>query len=163
MTMNRTLILLAIGVLAAVPSAIAGDDAGQPSRPNFSIYQARVKQHRQGAQGNLVEGEEDLRKVILGWHAIPNAAAYEICHQCVGRIEEATGVERGDAEIGTIHATTPDHTCGGEPCLVMPNAPLGYNTFHLRYKTDEAGMWSPWSEMKRYNVKDVGHLTHEEL
>ena len=158
--MNRSLALLAFGALAAFPRVIAD---GQPSRPDFSIYQARVKQHRQGAQGNLVEGEEDLRKVILGWHAIPGVVAYEICHQCVGRIEEATGVERGDADIGTIHETPPDHTCGGEPCLVLPAAPLGYNTFHLRYKTDEGGLWSPWSEMKRYNVKDVGHLTHEEL
>uniref|UniRef100_A0A6U4HP11 Lipoprotein n=1 Tax=Minutocellus polymorphus TaxID=265543 RepID=A0A6U4HP11_9STRA len=159
--MNRILPLLAIA-LSACPSAVtAGDE--QPSRPEFSIYQARVKQHRQGARGDLVEGEEELRKIILGWHAIPSAAGYELCHQCVGRIEEATGVEMGDAEIGTVHATTLQDTCGGEPCLVMPGAPIGYNTFHLRYKTADNGIWSPWSEMKRYDVQDVGHLQHEEL
>ena len=41
-------------------------------RPNF-IGTARIKQHRAGANGDLVEGEEHLLKAIIKWDAIPNA------------------------------------------------------------------------------------------
>eukprot|EP00561_Arcocellulus_cornucervis_P007510 CAMPEP_0185810934 /NCGR_PEP_ID=MMETSP1322-20130828/7193_1 /TAXON_ID=265543 /ORGANISM="Minutocellus polymorphus, Strain RCC2270" /LENGTH=51 /DNA_ID=CAMNT_0028507271 /DNA_START=66 /DNA_END=218 /DNA_ORIENTATION=+ len=51
--MNHRITLLLTLALSACPVTIAGDE-----RPEFSIYQARVKQHRQGAQGDLVEGEE---------------------------------------------------------------------------------------------------------
>ena len=42
---------------------------------------ARVKQHRSGPNGDLVSGEEELRKIIITWKAVPNAAKYEVCHQ----------------------------------------------------------------------------------
>lgn len=131
-------------------------------RPEFSIYQSRVKQHRAGAAGDLVKGEEELRKIILGWHQIEGSDVYEICHQCVGRINEGTGEEvEGKEEIGMIHPISPEHTCGGQPCLIMPAAPLGQNTFHLRFKKD--GNFSPWSTIRNYNVGDVGPIEHEEL
>mmetsp|Transcript_23005 Transcript_23005/g.33953 ORF Transcript_23005/g.33953 Transcript_23005/m.33953 type:complete len:170 (-) Transcript_23005:64-573(-) len=135
--------------------------AADIARPEFNIYQARAKQHRRGAEGKLVEGEEHLRKIILGWYRIDGAEAYEICHQCVGRIDENTGVEIDDS-IGTIRRGGEITTCGGQPCTVLPAAPIGYNRFHLRYQTKD-GDWSSWSKVKNYKVEDVGHLEHEEL
>ena len=151
--MARSFLSLLLLVFSAVVAAI--------DRPDFSIYQARAKQHRHSS-GQLVQGEEELRKIILGWYAIPEAKAYEICHQCKGRIDESTGNEISiDGQekdgIGTVHRTTPADTCGEQPCLVMPAAPLGYNRFHLRYQSG-GGEWSPWSKSVNYNVKDVGHL-----
>jgi len=133
-------------------------------RPKFSIYQSRVKQHRQKtATGDLVAGEEHLRKFILGWYSIPGAEAYEVCHQCVGRVDESTGGEiEGKEEVGTVHPSEITMTCGGQPCLIMPGVSMGYNHFHLRYQI--GGEWSPWSDVRNYNVgKEIGTVDHDEL
>jgi hypothetical protein len=141
---------------------LGGVAAAALDRPEFSIYQARVKQHRSGAAGDLVEGEEHLRKIILGWHGIAAAEAYEICHQCTGRIDEDGMEVAGEEALGTVHPLTKDNMCGGEPCLVLAAAPLGFNRFHMRYQ--KGGDWSPWSAVKNYDVGvDLGHLQHEEL
>ena len=144
-------------------------------RPEFKIYQSRVKQHRSGATGQLVEGEEELRKIILGWYEISNALEYEICHQCFGntnniRIDEQTGkdllTDTYDATdgSGTIHKISIDTKCGGQPCLVLPSAPIGQNTFHMRYKAgeDNSPKWSLWSKVKIFNVDKENLGTMEE-
>ena len=95
-------------------------------RPEFSIVQSRVKLHCEiSAAGNLVQGEEHLRKVILGWHPIPGAEAYEICHQCLGKINEYTGEELSTPTDHELIPFSVDFTCGGNPCLVLPGAPMG--------------------------------------
>lgn len=165
---SPTLVLPSLLLLTLLTISAAA--AAALDRPDFSIFQARSKQHRHSS-GDLVEGEEELRKIILGWHAIPDAEAYEICHQCSDWIDESTGSEidshdeTDENKAGTVHRTTPANTCGGEPCLVLPAAPLGYNRFHMRYQTAAGGRaWSPWSKSVNYNVGDaLGHLKHEEL
>ena len=131
-------------------------------RPDFPLT-ARVKPHRAGATGELVKGEEDLRKIILQWDKVPLAEGYEICRNCMN-IDDETGEETADNEDGKLLTVGlgPEFTCGNRPCLVMPGAPLGYNRFNLRVKVH--GEWSPWSEHRNYNVGDVfGTIEHEEL
>lgn len=130
-------------------------------RPKFDL-RARVKQHRAGAMGNLVPGEEELRKIILSWDHYPNVAGYEVCHNCI--IDEDTG-ERNTNEEGTIIEIAIDDggQCGGKPCLVLSGAPIGYNVFHLRYLTHREGEWSAWSKHRNFHVQEVGYVDHEEL
>mmetsp|Transcript_13327 Transcript_13327/g.20208 ORF Transcript_13327/g.20208 Transcript_13327/m.20208 type:complete len:207 (-) Transcript_13327:223-843(-) len=152
-----TFLLLLLPLLKSV-SAVTDE------RPNFQIFQSRAKHHFTRA-GEKVEGEEELRKVILGWYAIPGAEEYQICHQCVGRIDESTGrinePEDGVAQAGRIQTVSIHFQCGGHPCLVLPAAPLGFNHFHLRYK--KGGEWSLWSTVRNYNVGEIGPMEHQEL
>eukprot|EP00546_Thalassionema_frauenfeldii_P001971 CAMPEP_0178934440 /NCGR_PEP_ID=MMETSP0786-20121207/23863_1 /TAXON_ID=186022 /ORGANISM="Thalassionema frauenfeldii, Strain CCMP 1798" /LENGTH=170 /DNA_ID=CAMNT_0020612221 /DNA_START=66 /DNA_END=578 /DNA_ORIENTATION=+ len=132
------------------------------ARPEFHISAARVKRHFvKGSNGDLVEGEEHLRKVILIWHDVTDAKLYEICHQCRGAVDESTGI-MVDPSIGRTLKDDYIKTCGGKPCIVMPAAPLGYNRFHMRYQNN-TGDWSPWSRFKNFNVQEPGHMEHEEL
>jgi hypothetical protein len=131
-------------------------------RPHFVNVDARAKQHRKHT-GGLVGGEEHLRKIILRWNKIPDAEAYEMCHNC-RNIDEATGsVTSDDLDAGTIIPLEVGrkNECGGIPCMVMPSAPKGYNKFNLRVKKD--GEWSAWSENRNYNIQEPGQLIHEEL
>jgi len=113
---------------------------------------ARVKQHRSGAGGDLVEGEEELRKVIVTWDKAYGASSYEICHNCVLNAS-------GDLIEGVAQSANSE--CGAQPCSVHPAAPLGYNTFQVRAKTG-AG-WSEWGTQRKFFVDEVGHVDHEEL
>mmetsp|Transcript_41453 Transcript_41453/g.49731 ORF Transcript_41453/g.49731 Transcript_41453/m.49731 type:complete len:150 (-) Transcript_41453:412-861(-) len=105
---------------------------------------ARVKQHRAGAEGNLVIGEENLRKIIISWNEI-RGASYEVCHMCsLGE----DGVH--DPSVGTL-IPAPD-TCGGKPCSVFPGAFIGLNSFRVRAST--GGEWGAWSDERRFEVGD---------
>ena len=171
-TLNNLLLLAIMCVMAAgwiTFSFLHGADAASiisQERPNF-IGTARIKQHRAGANGDLVEGEEHLLKAIIKWDAIPNAERYEICHHCNDYIDEETGVADDnvtdedsikdiyDIEIGG------KNTCGGQPCLVMPGVPKGNNQYHLRVKID--GEWSLWSKHQNFFVSEPGTFEHVEL
>ena len=136
-------------------------------QPDFVIFQSRVKRHFQRS-GELVGGEEHLRKIILGWYGIPQAQDYQICHQCMQPIDNNdTDESKGDltrtidetVTMGTIMDTA---MCADQPCVVIPAAPMGWNHFHMRYMVD--GEWSPWSTAKNFNVgEELGSIDHEEL
>ena len=131
-------------------------------RPDSSSITGRVKPHRAGATGELVDGEEHLRKIIVQWSPVPGAVEYEICHGCTN-IDDETGEETGDVSGKVISVGIGEQfTCGNRPCLVMPGAPLGYNLFHLRVKVGDE--WSLWSEHRNFNIGDTfGTIEHEEL
>lgn len=137
--------------------------AATADRPNFTAT-ARVKQHFHHT-GELVDGEEHLLKIIVKWNSIPEAEAYELCHNCHFIVEE-TGEEKGGRnwnEDGSIIPIPIDgkFTCGRQPCYVMPAAPKGNNKFHLRVKKN--GEFSLWSNYQNFNVQEVGNFGHEEL
>src|SRR6056300_1503412 len=104
-------LVLLLSLLFAPAVVIAAD------RPTFHGT-ARVKQHFHKT-GDLIKGEEELRKLILKWDGIPNAQAYELCHNC-NNIDEATGREVGEID-GTIYPIEIGgrFVCGGQPCNVM--------------------------------------------
>ena len=128
-----------------------------PARIPESDIIARVKQHRAGATGELVKGEEDKRKIILSWNRIAGAEAYEVCHEC--DIDDDTGSR--DGELGTVTPIPITQTCGDRPCMVFPGAPLGYNRFNVRVQV--GGEWSAWSKHRNYFVEEIGVVEHEEL
>jgi hypothetical protein len=149
-------------------------------RPELHLT-ARIKQHRQGASGDLVEGEEELRKIILNWDPILNAKAYEICHLCSSIIDSHSGKRRqddGEEEDGgdggtVISIPVGRHgECGGMPCLVVPGVPLGWNTFHLRVQLtsndteddDDDDRWSLWSPVRNFHVHPevLGSVDHSD-
>ena len=105
-------------------------------------------------------GQEHLRKIILQWEKVQEAAAYEVCHNC--EIEDLTGLRSEDC-IGDVLDIPIGRagTCGHGPCMVMPAAPIGYNKFHLRVKV--GGEWSLWSRHRNFNVQEPGRVEHEEL
>lgn len=119
--------------------------------PEINV-RARVKQHRAGQHGDLVEGEEELRKIIVSWANVEGYVEYEVCHNCEFS---------ADGELIEGEASSANDTCGGLPCYVKPGAPIGYNTFRVRVKTGEG--WSEWGTQGRYNVGEVGHAEHDEL
>lgn len=145
-TMKKTLAILS---LTTFTFAFA-------ERPQLD-EKARIKQHRSGARGELVEGEEDLRKIILSWPQ-QGDNEYEVCHNC--NIDEDSG-ERRSASTGVIIPIPLGQECGSRPCMVMPGAPLGMNTFHLRVREDNE--WSAWSKGRNFNIVDPGTIYHEEL
>ena len=128
-----------------------------PSRISESDITARVKQHRAGPTGELVEGEEDKRKIILSWDHIRGAEAYEVCHEC--DIDDETGTR--STQFGTVTPIPTTQTCGDRPCMVFPGAPLGYNRFNVRVQV--GGEWSAWSKHRNYFVEELGFVDHEEL
>ncbi|KAL7527595.1 hypothetical protein ACHAXR_002027 [Thalassiosira sp. AJA248-18] len=143
---------LAVGIVAAV------------DRPNF-VGTARVKQHMHRT-GELVEGEEDLLKIIVKWDSIPHAESYELCQDC-DHIDEETGAETGAVEDGIIHSVGigKEFTCGGQPCKILPGTRRGHNKFHLRVKTAN-GEVSAWSKHQNFDVQEpgtFGHVDREEL
>lgn len=129
------------------------------NRPNF-VGTARVKQHMHSS-GDLVEGEEDLLKIIVKWDHIPGAEGYELCHNC-NHIDEESGTEVGGAD-GIVYpiGIGGKFECGAKPCSVMPGAPKGHNKFHLRAIV--GGEMSPWSNYQNFNVLEPGSFEHEEL
>ena len=133
------------------PAIILGQE--DPLMPLVDMS-ARVKQHRSGASGDLVEGEEELRKIIIQWDSIPGAMSYEVCHNCE--------VVEGSPQPGEIHAVDLDMIRSGRPVFIKPGAPLGKNTFHVRAKLD-GGTDGPWSKERVFNVNEPGNALHEEL
>ncbi len=125
-------------------------------RARFDIYQSRVKKHMYRS-GEIIPEEADLRKLILGWHAVPDAEGYEICRNCLDLIDDATGEERTSSD-GSIsdRIMKADLQCGGHPCIVMPGVSLGDSSFHLRYSI--GGELMKWSKSKTYDIGDFGHI-----
>ena len=120
---------------------------------------ARVKQHRAGASGDLVPGEEDLRKIIIQWDSIPGALSYEVCHNC----DVVEGVPQASSSGGdSIHTVGVDMIRAGRPVFIQPGTPLGKNTFHVRANFD-GGTNGPWSQERIFNVNEPGNALHEEL
>jgi hypothetical protein len=117
---------------------------------------ARVKEHRFGANGQLVPGEEGMKKIIIQWNEIKGAIAYQVCHNCRKTDED------GVLEPGEIHFVSLTATRAGRPAFMKPGAPLGRNTFHVRASVEE-GKWGPWSEERVFSVQDPGNAHHEEL
>lgn len=119
---------------------------------------ARVKEHRRGASGDLVEGEEDMRKLLLQWESVPDAIGYEVCHNC----DHDDG---GEGEIIPVGVGRKFEK-GARPVLVRANVPFGRNSFKVRVSLKE-GEWGPWSEPRIFYVDrdalgQVDHQ-HEEL
>jgi hypothetical protein len=149
----------------------AENPAEAPERPQFDL-QARVKQHRRGAEGSLVPGEENLRKIILSWDRVENAEAYEVCHDCHDIINDDTGIissktttpllvdKDGIVKVFPL-AVGRAFECGMRPCLVLPGAPIGYNRFHIRVKVGSE--WSAWSKHRNFLVAEPGAVEHQEL
>jgi len=158
-----------IGMVMMVNAQEEEQDGGYADVPRSSLsLSARVKEHRKGAEGKLVHGEEELRKVILSWTPVKGAVSYQICHQCQDYIDKDTGklkdgVDESDL-ADKLHKVGlgPEHTCGGEPCLVLPNSPLGWNHYHLRVRLER--LWSVWSKQHNFKVStELGYVDHEEL
>lgn len=122
-------------------------------------FSARVKEHRAGANGDLVAGEEGQRKIIIQWDSIPGALSYEVCHNCQVTGEEGV-LEPGEA--GKIHTVNVGDVRAGRPVFVKSGTPIGRNTFHVRasVKEDE---WGPWSKERVFNVNEPGNTVHNEL
>ncbi len=118
---------------------------------------ARVKEHRFGATGDLVVGEEAMRKIIIQWNEIPGALAYEVCHNCQTTNQEGVLV----LEPGEIHPASPSAQRAGRPVFVRSGTTVGRNTFHVRASVEE-GKWGPWSEQRIFYVKDPGNALHDD-
>ena len=113
-------------------------------------------------------GEDHLRKIIVQWETVPEALEYQVCHNCVFH----DGNDNDEDEEMTIHvvAVGREGECGGRPCYILPGAPLGRNTFHVRVRTsttttsgNDEVLWSEWSEPRNFNVDQIGKTEHEEL
>jgi hypothetical protein len=154
---SLSLVLHSIIILVVVTA----QQQAAPPVPEMD-HSARVKQHRQGARGDLVEGEEDLRKIKIQWKPVEDALEYQVCHNCV--FDEYSPEEESVTSVSVGR----EGECGGRPCFVLPGAPQGRNTFHVRVRTttgDNADVvWSEWSEPRNFNVGDhIGETYHEEL
>jgi hypothetical protein len=181
-------------IIAVVVGAEPNSNNEKGSEEPYSLFRpelhltARIKQHRQGATGDLVEGEEALRKIILNWDPIVNAKAYEICHQCAASINSHTGErqQEEDEDVDSLDGTVisvpvgRDGECGGLPCLVVPGTPLGWNTFHLRVQfmvsddkkttttttteEEKEDGWSLWSRVRNFHVhpERLGTVDHSD-
>mmetsp|Transcript_30717 Transcript_30717/g.37515 ORF Transcript_30717/g.37515 Transcript_30717/m.37515 type:complete len:154 (+) Transcript_30717:90-551(+) len=119
---------------------------------------ARVKQHRAGAVGDLVIGEEHMLKIIVKWPPMRPALSYEICHGC--HVIDSTGERLEDEETaGKVYPVDPHSTCGGDVCHVFKDVPKGKNRFNVRVLTPNG--WSVWSEHVNFNVVEPGNPEHE--
>ena len=128
--------------------------SASPSLPHPSILPSvRVKNHFHRS-GELVEGEQHLRKVILKWTSFPGATRYEVNHVHPHEQNEYVHVTPIDIE----------HTCGGAPCHVKPACPIGRNGFSVRALVrggeedgaEEDGAekeeWTPWSPVVHFDI-----------
>jgi len=124
---------------------------------------ARIKQHRFGASGQLVDGEEEMRKIIIQWNPIPGAISYDVCHNC-RVLEDSTGPQpdEGGTGGGGLYLVNIDMTRDGRPAFVKSNTSLGKNTFHVRANLD-GGKTTAWSQERIFNVNEPGNAVHEEL
>ena len=123
---------------------------------------ARLKQHRAGATGELVPGQEHLLKLTVFWNAIPDAQIYEVCLNC-----EIHDNERLDPTVGRLEVSDPQQTCGGRQCFIWPGADPGVNRVHVRVRTSDDRV-SRWSDPGNFEVAadKIGfteHIPHEEL
>ena len=119
--------------------------------PDIDIT-ARIKQHYVGGtNGDLVEGEEDMRKIIIQWEAIPGALEYQVCHNCIPTETD-----------GDLHTVPITQTRGGRPMYIKKDAPLGMNSFQVRVSLAE-GELTEWSKQRNFNVDEPGSVHHEEL
>jgi hypothetical protein len=142
---------LALVISLLFPASILGNEDALTPLVDFS---ARVKQHRFGASGDLVEGEEEMRKIIIQWDAIPGAVSYDVCHNCP--------IVEGSPQSGEMHSVSVEAQRAGRPVFIKPNTPLGKNTFHVRANL-AGGTNGPWSKGRVFNVDEPGNAVHEEL
>eukprot|EP00588_Corethron_pennatum_P020271 CAMPEP_0194325860 /NCGR_PEP_ID=MMETSP0171-20130528/33210_1 /TAXON_ID=218684 /ORGANISM="Corethron pennatum, Strain L29A3" /LENGTH=170 /DNA_ID=CAMNT_0039085187 /DNA_START=91 /DNA_END=603 /DNA_ORIENTATION=- len=148
----------------AKPPAPPEIKSSRPAPPEINIS-ARVKQHRAGIHGDLVAGEEDARKLMLHWNHVPGASRFELCHMCV----VLNGERVGGGDYGKVLDIDPTETCGGKPCGVIPKAPRGLNSIHIRARMTSADgtsdRWSSWSEPRNFDVQEpsrkVEHTSSE--
>ena len=128
-------------------------------RPELIPQATRVKQHFHRS-GELVEGEEDVLKLILSWTPHHSAESYEVCHNCLDLIDES-GAEKASTASKVVKSTG---NYGGYPSIVMPAIPKGVQYFHLRYNS-ASGEQSSWSKAVKLSVEEPGQATiiHDEL
>jgi hypothetical protein len=144
--------MLSLLLLGAILSSTVV--AAAPERPQFDPKGARVIRHK----GRVVPGKKDLRRIVIKWDRVPDAEAYEVCHQC--DIDDETGTLLSMTDNGKVHPAR-ENECGGRPCLVMPGAPIGYHRFNFRVKVGSE--WSVWSKHQNYLVAEPGNVEHQEL
>lgn len=143
--LNKSSVCLLVYVLAFSAFVLSLD------KPRFQMFQSRIKPHRQRS-GDLVPGEEHLRKMIFGWEPERYADSYELLHH-----NEANG----------LLSYKDVRQCAGKPCVVLPAIPLGMQRFQLRYSVK--GEWSDWSVVRSFNIltDDTGPVnespTEEEI
>ncbi|GFH57596.1 hypothetical protein CTEN210_14072 [Chaetoceros tenuissimus] len=133
--------------------------AAELERPELIPQATRVKQHFHRS-GELVEGEEDLLKLILSWKPHRSAESYEICHNCLDLIDES-GIEKANTASKVVKSTG---NYGGYPSIVMPAITKGVQYFHLKYSS-ASGEQSSWSKALKLSVEEPGQATiiHDEL
>ena len=131
-----------------------GQKEGVPV-PNIDS-EAWVKQHRAGAAGDLVAGEEDLRKMSVQWESVPGAYEYQVCVNCDLEADPSTWTIK-PVPVGRAGER------GGRPVFIYPGAPIGHNTFHVRVSLTDKEQFGHWSEPRHFNVGEVGRTLHEEL
>lgn len=148
----RTSVRAALSIFLLASTTLYAQELAPPHMETV----ARVKNHFHRS-GELVEGEEDMRKIIVNWKHYPKAAAYQVCHMCD---MDKSGV-RLNEERGTVVDIEVGHECGGNPCMVLPGAPLGINSFSVRAQVGEE--WTPWSDQRNFDTRETGQSQHEEL
>lgn len=161
--------VLSFWYLIVVLTLVDGQQGGGEGNDNHPIPEpdlvAQVKAHRFGAAGELVPGQEHMRKLTVQWSRIPNALAYQVCHNCEEQKSSNKDDEGGSNPIvevgdnGKIIDVSIETTKGGRPVMVLPDAPLGWNTCHIRASMKE-GIWGPWSEERLFFVEDPGNVAH---
>jgi len=156
----RYLILVVTSLLFSTSILVIGQGDDDVRRVPLVDTSARVKQHRAGASGDLVPGEEDLRKILIQWDSIPGAISYEVCHNCdLGEVDDEGVPPSGGNKMHTVGV---DMIRAGRPVFIQPGTPLGKNSFHVRANFDD-GTKGPWSKERIFNVNEPGNALHEEL
>jgi len=121
---------------------------------------ARVKHHRRGASGDMVPGEEHMRKLLLQWDSVEGALEYQVCHNCVFVPPEEKGHYFGEIKQGNIDTVPATQLKANRPVFIFPNAPLGKNTFRVRVSVKEHE-WGPWSDPRNFMVDEPGTVQHQ--
>ena len=139
-------------------STSQGQKEGVPV-PNIDS-EAFVKQRRAaGAAGDLVAGEEDLRKISVQWEPIIGAYEYQVCINCDLEADPSTWA------IKTVPVGRAGEKGGRlrRPVLIYPGVPIGHITFHVRVSLTDKEEFGHWSEPRHFNVGEAGRTLHEEM
>ena len=107
------------------------------------LFEHRVKEHRAGANGDLVVGEEGFLKVMFKWNLDESAIEFEVKHI------DPTGHE-------TTSTVETDQQCGGYMCFIKKNCPRGINAFTVRALSLSDNQWTRWSKELRFDVEEPG-------
>ena len=106
------------------------------------LFEHRVKEHRAGANGDLVVGEEGFLKVMFKWNLDESAIEFEVKHI------DPTGHE-------TTSTVETDQQCGGYMCFIKKNCPRGINAFAARTLSSD-NQWTRWSTQLKFDVEEPG-------